>query len=85
MEPTLILKRWAKHFGKVWNQPSHINDTAIEDIHPVPEMSHLDVLATLDEIRSVMKPLNTGKVSGADGIPPEVYKLGGPPSAFVTT
>ena len=41
-------------------------------------MSHLAVLAMLDDIYKVMKPLKTGKASCADDIPTEVYKHGGP-------
>ncbi|BHF75263.1 hypothetical protein SprV_0501835900 [Sparganum proliferum] len=63
-EKTAILQRWAEHFRGVLNRLSTISYAAI---------AHLPQ----ETIRAVQQ-LSSGKSSGSDAIPAEVYKYGGP-------
>ena len=73
------MKRWAEHFDGVLNRPSSIN---IETINRLPQVecnSLLDELPAVSETVKAIKLLSSGKLSGSDAIPAEIYKAGGPP------
>nr|VZI41645.1 unnamed protein product [Spirometra erinaceieuropaei] len=77
-EKTQILQLWAEHFRGVLNRPSVISDAAIERLPQVETSVDLDLPPSLlDTIRAVQQ-LSSGKAPGADAIPVEVYKHGGP-------
>ena len=67
-----ILKRWAEHFDSVLNQPSSINDDAINRLPQVECNLLLDEFPTVSE--TVKAILSSGKVPGSDAIPTEIYK-----------
>jgi hypothetical protein len=72
------LERWAEHFDSVLNRPSTINDEAILRL-PQVEINHsLAELPTVLETHKAIKLLSSGKAPGADSIPAEIYKAGGP-------
>nr|VZI34980.1 unnamed protein product [Spirometra erinaceieuropaei] len=76
-EKTQILQRWAEHFRGVLNHPSVISDAAIDRLPQVETNVDLDLPPSLQEtIRAVQQP-SSGKASGPDPIPAEVYKHGG--------
>ena len=74
-----ILKRWAEHFDGVLNQPSSINDEAINRLPQVECNPLLDEVPTVFETVKAIKLLSSGKAPGSDAIPAEIYKAGGPP------
>ena len=76
-----ILKRWAEQFDGVLNQPSSINDEAINRLPQVECNPLLDELPTVSETVKAIKLLSSGKAPGSDAIPTEIYKAGGPPVA----
>ena len=76
-----ILKRWAEHFDGVLNQPSSVNDEAINRLPQVECNPLLDELPTIAETVKAIKLLSSGKAPGSDAIPAEIYKAGGPPVA----
>ena len=76
-----ILKSWAEHFDGVLNQPSSINDEAINRLPQVECNPLLDELPTVSETVKAIKLLSSGKAPGSDAIPAEIYKVGGPPVA----
>ena len=76
-----ILKKWAEHFDFVLNQPSSINDEAINRLPQVECNPLLDELPTISETMKAIKLLSSGKAPGSDAIPAETYKAGGPPAA----
>ena len=76
-----ILKRWAEHFDGVLNQPSSINDEAINRLPRVECNPLLDELPTVSETVKAIKLLTSGKAPGSDAMPAEIYKAGGPPVA----
>ena len=77
-----ILKRWTEHFDGVLNQPSSINDEAINRLPQVECNPLLDEFPSISEIVKAIKLLSSGtEVPGSDAIPAEIYKAGGPPVA----
>ena len=76
-----ILKRWAEHFDNVLNRPSSINDDAINRLQQVECNLLLDEFPTVSDTVKVIKLLSSGKASGSDAIPAEIYKAGGTPVA----
>ena len=73
-----ILDRWAQHSNNILNRPSSISDEAIESL-PQVDMNHsLDRPPTTKEVEKAIKALSVGKAPGADAIPAEVFKAGGP-------
>ena len=76
-----ILKRWAEHFDSVLNQPSSINDDAINRLPQEECNLLLDEFPTIAETVKAIKLLSSGKAPGSDAIPAEIYKAGGTPVA----
>ena len=72
-----ILLRWSEHFSSILNQPSSINDIAINRLPQIPINDALDETPTLDETRRAISQISSGKAPGADSIPAEIYKEGG--------
>lgn len=77
-EKIKILERWAEHFNNVLNRPSTINDNAIDRLPQAMINSALDEIPTLAEVQRAIDQTSIGKAPGPDGIPAEIYKLGGP-------
>ena len=75
------MNRWAEHFDGVLNRPSSINDEAINRLPQVECNPLFDELPTFSETVKAIKLLSSGKAPGADAIPAEIYKAGGPPVA----
>ena len=77
-EPAQILDRWTEHFNGVLNQDSEFDMTVLQDIPQWDTNQSIDALPTLEEVSLSIKQLTCGKAPGEDGIPPDVYKHGGP-------
>jgi len=73
-----ILKRWAEHFQSVLNHESTIDSDVIESLTQRPFVSELSGTPTQTEVKLAIKQLTNGKAPGGDGIPGEIFKLGGP-------
>ena len=76
-EPAQVLDRWAEHFKGVLNQDSQFDASILQSIPQLDVNMSLDALPTLEEVELSIKQLTSGKASGADGIPPDIYKHGG--------
>ena len=76
-EKQQILERWAEHFDQVLNRPSSINDEAIANL-PQVQANHDRDNEPTEEVQKAIKQLWCGKAPGADAIPAEIYKAGGP-------
>jgi hypothetical protein len=72
-----ILERWAEHFDGVLNRPSSINEEAIQRL-PVAINESLAEPPTVSKTIKSIELLSSEKAPGADSIPAEVYKAGGP-------
>ncbi|BHF70688.1 hypothetical protein SprV_0301374100 [Sparganum proliferum] len=79
-EKTQILQRWAEHFRGVLDRPFTISDTAIARLSQAETNVDLDLPPSLHETIRAVQQLSSGKASGSDAIPAEVYKHGGPNS-----
>lgn len=77
-EKEKILERWAEHFDGVLNRPSSINEEAINRLPQVEINERLADPPTLLETHKAIELLSNGKAPGADSIPAEIYKSGGP-------
>nr|VZI13415.1 unnamed protein product [Spirometra erinaceieuropaei] len=77
-EKTQILQQWAQHFRSAHNRPPIISDVAITGLPQVETNTDLDLSYSLHETFEVLQQLSSGKESGSDAIPAEIYKHGGP-------
>ena len=73
-----IDKRFSEHFEQLLNRPSSIDPNAINDIPQRKINEQLGVLPTEEEVIEAIDELQSDKAAGPDGIPPEVFKVGGP-------
>ena len=73
-----ILQRWVEHFNEVLNRPSSADADVIQSIPQRSIINELDICPSLSEVKSAIKKLCNGKAPGMDGIPGEIYKVGGP-------
>ena len=76
-----ILKRWAEHFNSVLNQPSSVNNNAINRLPQIECNVLLDEFPTVTEKRKAIQLLSSGKAPGTDAIHLEAYKASGLPMA----
>ena len=72
-----ILERWSAHFNQLLNKVSSVEEQAISDIRQRPIILALDGCPTVAETQKAIDQLQTGKATGADGIPPEIDKMTG--------
>ncbi|VDL86778.1 unnamed protein product [Schistocephalus solidus] len=77
-EKSQILKCWAKHFRSFLNCSSAISDAAIDRLPQVDMNSDLNLPPSQPETIRAMQQISSGKSPGADAIPPEINKNGGP-------
>ena len=73
-----ILHRWTEHFDMLLNRPSSVDQSVIDAMEQRPQIDHLAIAPSIEEVKEAIQLLQTGKAPGPDGIPPEVYKEGGP-------
>ena len=71
------MNRWAEHFSTLLNRPSTVDPTALEQVPQQPTLNDLDFPSSMDELTKAMKQTNSGRASGKDGIPAEIYKAAG--------
>ncbi|VDM04355.1 unnamed protein product [Schistocephalus solidus] len=85
-EKSQILKRWAEHLRSVLNCSSAISNAAIDRPPQVDMKDDLGLPPYLPETIRAVQQISSGKATGSDAIPPEVYKHCGPRlSAELTT
>ena len=72
-----ILERWTAHFSQLLNRPSSVDEEALNNLPQRPVILALDESPTREESLKAISQLQTGKAPGPDGIPPEIYKMGG--------
>ena len=72
-----ILNRWKEHFEAVLNNTSTTFEDIISSITERPEIPELSLLPAIQEVFTAIKQMSSGKKSGKDSLPPEVFKYGG--------
>ena len=70
-----IRARWEEHFNQFLNQPSTVDQKALQQIRQKPLFEDPDLPPHVDEVKTAIKEMNSGKTPGADGIPAELYKV----------
>lgn len=73
-----ILNRWAEHFQTLFSTDRTVQDAALLNIPQKPVQMELDEIPTLEETTKAIEQLKSGKAAGINGIPPDVWKHGGP-------
>ena len=76
-----VMDRWKEHSQDLFNRPSSTDPNALNTKDKLPCNADMDIPPSLEEIEYAIKSMKNGKAPGADGIPSEVYKYGGPNSA----
>ncbi|XP_037790205.1 uncharacterized protein LOC119585608 [Penaeus monodon] len=77
-DKTSILSRWSEHFQALFSADRVVQDSAVLRICQKPVIEELDELPSIEEISKAIEQLKCGKAAGVDGIPPEIWKDGGP-------
>ncbi|GFR64639.1 cilia- and flagella-associated protein 74-like [Elysia marginata] len=72
-----ILTRWAEHFNTLFSTDRSVQDAALHRIPHLPLIEELDDPPTLEETITAIGQLKSHKAAGIDGIPPEIWKMGG--------
>ena len=73
-----ILSRWSEHFQALFSADRVVQDSSVLRIPQQPVKVELDELPSMEEITKAIEQLKSGKAAGVDGIPPEIWKDGGP-------
>ena len=76
-EKAHTLERWTAHFSQLLNKTSSVEDQAMQDTPQRPLTHTLDGPPTKAETDKAIEQLQTGKAPGPDGIPSEIFKVGG--------
>ena len=73
-----LSKCWHEHFSNLPNRPSSVDKGALNQIPQQPIQESLAEPPTMDEIKKAIHKTTSGRASGKDGIPAEIYKAAGP-------
>ena len=73
-----ILERWSDHFQTLFSPKSQVHDSTLSCIPQRTVKMELDEPPTMDETVKAINQLKNGKAAGVDGLPPELWKFGGP-------
>ena len=73
-----LSKDWQEQFRNLLNRPSSVDTGAMNQIPQQPIQDLLAEPPTMDEIKKAIHQTSSGRASGKDGIPAEIYKAAGP-------
>ena len=72
-----IMARWTEHFTDLFDNTSATDESVINRLPQKEILKEMMADSTFDEVKSTIKEVNTGKVSGLDSIPVELLRCGG--------
>lgn len=72
-----IVAAWKTHFSALLNRPTDVNWTQIDRMQQHEIKMQLDQFPTRNEMQIALAQLRNGKAPGEDGLPAELFKLGG--------
>ena len=72
-----IMARWTEHFTDLFDNTSATDESVINGLPQKEILKEMMADSTFDEVKSTIKEVNTGKVSGLDSIPVELLRCGG--------
>ena len=75
-DKTFILSRWSEHFQELFSADRVVQDSALLRIPQLPVKVKLDELPSMQELVKAIEQMK--KAAEVDGIPPELWKSGGP-------
>ena len=70
--------RWREHFQELLNRHTSVDESIFRELPQYPVREDLSLPPSLNEVKAAIKRMKNHKAGGVDGIPAEVYKLGGP-------
>ena len=73
-----ILSRWAEHFHGVLNQTSTFDPSVLSELPVWDTNDDLMQPPYSSEVLRAINQMSSGKAPGPDGLPPELFKSGGP-------
>jgi len=73
-----ILSRWAEHFHEVLNQAPTFDPSVLSQIPDWDTADSLMQPPSHYEVQRAINQMKSGKAPGNDGLPPELFKSGGP-------
>ena len=77
-DKTKQMERWVEHYSELYSQVNIVDQTALDEIDQLPQMTELDEIPSLEELSLAIDRLPSGKAPGKDCIPAEVIKCGKP-------
>ena len=75
-DKTKQMERWVEHYSELYSRENIVQQSALDAIEQLPEMSHLDEVPTIEEVSQAIDKLPSGKAPGKDCIPAEAIKCG---------
>ena len=72
------MSRWVEHYLDIYSRANSITHEVLDSIENLSVVEELDSEPTLEDLSKAIDALASGKVPGADGIPPGVIKCGKP-------
>ena len=72
-----ITNRWKEHFGKLFFNPSVVDENVIKNLPQLDLIADLDTLPSLEEVSKAISQVNCDKAPGLDGIAVELLQAGG--------
>lgn len=76
-DSTGIMNRWKEHFGKLFFNPSVVDEQVINSLPQETIINILDADPTIQEVSDALSQVNKGKAPGLDGITVELLLAGG--------
>ena len=73
-----LSKRWREYFSTLLNRPSSDDSETLNQIPQQPVRVSLAKPSTIEEINKAIHQTVSGRASGKDSIPSEIYKTAGP-------
>ena len=77
-EKSSINKRWREHFSTLLSRPSTVDPTVLDQIPQKPVITSLNLPTRIEEVLKAIRQTSSGKSSGMDGIPAQIFKSAGP-------
>ncbi len=69
--------RWREHFEELFSRDTPVDEDVFQELPQYPIKEDLGLLPSLEEVKVATKRMKNQKVAGVDGIPAEVFELGG--------
>ena len=72
-----LMECWVEHYSELYGGMNSVSPSVLDDTERLPILLELDDAPTKEELSKAINDVSSGKASGQDGIPAEVFKCGG--------